>query len=391
VQQIHSAEDAEALRDGLQQRIGKCKDVIERRAVLRQHDGVAELIRQPDTDQIRTVICDSDHLPDSPAKREAVAVSRWRLMHLVEELPAVGWRWDWTNANEPWQPLRAPADLWSAFIVCLNPAAADYDRDRGLTLGRVGAQYSPFRVPPRRPGYPQGPLVREPWTEHARNVARESQERVSKEAADGSLLAFGLRSRYGLSFDNLLDAASAAGLLHDLGKLQDAWQGWAEAAQKSKDPDYLHAVPLAHTDFDRDNRDDVERERSLGINRPQHAAASCYYGAGIIGRMLPQVPGRRELASAILAAVVAHHGGWWRSNFEAPAMWPDWTVYAAEVLGHEIDTNDFGRLQTQAVTDLLDASTGPDSLSDYWPLVAYLTRTLRLADQRATAESGASE
>jgi hypothetical protein len=35
---------------------------------------------------------------------------------------------------------------------------------------------------------------------------------------------------------------------------------------------------------------------------------------------------------------------------------------------------------------VLDVTTGPDTIEEWWPIVAYLMRTLRLSDQRATAE-----
>ena len=38
------------------------------------------------------------------------------------------------------------------------------------------------------------------------------------------------------------------------------------------------------------------------------------------------------------------------------------------------------------LSEFLQSAVSPNSLPDWWPLVSYLTRTLRLSDQRATAE-----
>jgi hypothetical protein len=48
-------------------------------------------------------------------------------------------------------------------------------------------------------------------------------------------------------------------------------------------------------------------------------------------------------------------------------------------------------LSTHSLEDLLRVVVGPDVIEETWPLVAYLTRTLRLSDQRATAEAGCRE
>jgi hypothetical protein len=52
---------------------------------------------------------------------------------------------------------------------------------------------------------------------------------------------------------------------------------------------------------------------------------------------------------------------------------------------------DLRTLRRHRVGDLLNLAVGPDEIEDGWPLVAYLTRTLRLSDQRATAEAGCHE
>ena len=230
----------------------------------------------------------------------------------------------------------------------------------------------------------------ETWTDHAQRVTEEATKRLRKEEWTTGLLGLGFQKRYALNGNALADAAQACALLHDLGKLQNNWQRWAEAAQRSSDPNYEHKIPLAHTDYDPEKAEDRQREHALGIYRPSHAPASAYYGRAFIVQLLPSVPEKQRayVASACIAAILAHHGGWWPEDLEQnpPPLWPGWETAVAHVLGSTADQKVLSSLRNYPAEKLLKATTGADSLSDWWPLVAYLTRTLRLSDQRATAE-----
>jgi hypothetical protein len=97
---------------------------------------------------------------------------------------------------------------------------------------------------------------------------------------------------------------------------------------------------------------------------------------------------RARVASACTAAIVAHHGGWWTPSWEqAPLpLSGGWQQALEAACGHPADETALRRLRGFGVDRLLALTTGPDSLPEWWPLVAYLTRTLRLSDQRATSE-----
>jgi CRISPR-associated endonuclease Cas3-HD len=228
----------------------------------------------------------------------------------------------------------------------------------------------------------------EKWADHARRVADEARKR--RQRGRCGVAEAGFLDRFGLDPRALGDAIEACALLHDLGKLTSAWQLWAEVAQRSRDHAYIHSTPLAHTDFDPDQPEDRERERRLEVRRPAHAPASAYYGRAILPGLLQAVPGplRAEVASACTAAIVAHHGGWWRPDWEhAPlSLSAGWRDAVEAACGQAPNESALGRLRSFDVGQLLAATTGPDSLAKWWPLVAYLTRTLRLSDQRATSE-----
>jgi CRISPR-associated endonuclease Cas3-HD len=224
--------------------------------------------------------------------------------------------------------------------------------------------------------------------DHARRVAAESRKRLERERC--SLIEIGFLNRFGLNAPSVMEATETCALLHDLGKLTNAWQQWAEAAQRSRDPAYDHSIPLAHTDFDPDRPEDRERERGLPVRRPPHAPAGAYYGRVILPGLLQSVREDRRayVASACTAAIVAHHGGWWTPSWEqAPSpLSAGWQWALEGACGHPPDERALGRLRGFGVDRLLALTTGADNLSEWWPVVAYLTRTLRLSDQRATSE-----
>lgn len=393
VQEVHGDDDKQALREGWRSRLTECLRRIEQNAILRAPKRVADLIRGEDTDSVRVIINDAARRPSSPGDREGLNLSRrslYRLFRNGQNDP--GWYWDGAD-DEPWKPLTEPAEVNGTYVVCLRPAVAAYDDNVGLRFGVVGSQESPDRKEPPRPGYA---LYRaEPWTDHARRVAEESERRLEKDKWSTGLLSVGFQGRYGLTPDVMSEAVRACGLLHDLGKLQEPWQRWAAAAQRAQQGDYEHVVPLAHTDFNPESEEDRQRERSLGLRRPAHAPASAYYGRAFLPQLLRTAPEaqRAYVASACIAAVLAHHGGWWSADFELnpPPLWVGWESAVTQTIGWSTGNASFNSLRTYRVEKFLKATTDADSLSAWWPLVAYLTRTLRLSDQRATAERGCNE
>jgi CRISPR-associated endonuclease/helicase Cas3 len=400
VQQVHGADDEQALREGWRSRLITCLRRIEQNAILRDPKRVADLIRGEDTDSIRVIINEETTRPDVPGKREGLSLSRWTIARLFRNGASdIGWFWNGSD-SEPWKALRATEDLKRTYVVCLRPMVAAYDGEVGLRLGTAGTQESLSRVEPKRPGY--APLKAEAWSDHVRRVADEAKRRLERERLDYGFLGSGFEKRYGLSPQAFREGLVACALLHDLGKLQVGWQRWAEAAQRAKDPGYRHVVPLAHTDFDPDKPEDRERERSTGIRRPAHAPAGAFYSGALLARLLSSAPEeeRTRFASACAAAILAHHGGWLPEYLDLgiSGFWDGWEQPLADVLGWVPQTFvlHLQKLQSHkdkrgAVQDLLNVTTNPEGLAEYWPLVAYLTRTLRLSDQRATAEGASHE
>ncbi len=399
VEQIHGLVDAERLADGWWKRQGEVLQRAYRTAVLRKPEPVADLIRADDGQTIRVVIA---HQPDSlnPYEVEGFGLRRWTLARLFEQRTRpIGWRWT-PDQDREWTLLETTDDLKMAFAVCLHPAVADYSATTGLRLGRTGRFESPPRKRPER--QQSGRLRRESWAHHASQVAARAAAGAGRA---GTVLVTGLAGDpWHLDPGQLLEAARAAGLLHDVGKLQIGWQRWAERAMLSRDPSYVHREPLAHTDYDPQNPNDRVRERELTQregSRPPHAAASVYYGFHAALALLKEarspVPG--QLLAACLAAILGHHGGWLSErqgdslNIEPliaeadQALATAWTTHPPLAL-RPLPSQQAPRY---ALRKVLDHAVGDDAWPDWWPIVAYLTRILRLADQRATSEYGQEE
>jgi hypothetical protein len=204
----------------------------------------------------------------------------------------------------------------------------------------------------------------------------EARLRFNREAPTGSLLSKGFNASLG----ELVDWSA---LLHDLGKLQAQWQAWAEAAQRARDDSYIHSELLAHTDFDSSNAGDRALIRAVTPRRPHHSAASAYYGFRILERAASHIP----LASkaGCIAAVLGHHGGW--AEQTVLPMEPRWRS-AVAALRTEAARTDLSTPSLAAVDRLLGLGLSSMKLqfAVWWPIAAYLTRTLRLSDQLATEE-----
>ena len=95
-----------------------------------------------------------------------------------------------------------------------------------------------------------------------------------------------------------------------------------------------------------------------------------------------------HVASACAAAMLGHHGGWWS---DAGALVPTASSVTSNLLDWSLTPSEWSEVtgckdKKGAADGLLKLTTSANALPNWWPLVAYLTRTLRLSDQRATAE-----
>jgi CRISPR-associated endonuclease/helicase Cas3 len=385
VERAHAGEDAAALSPGTVKRHEQILDCIGANALHRgERAGVSHLIRSGDA-SIRVLVCGVS--PERPGLRESVALRRdhvrSRLRPHIEAGAKIGWAYR-PGEDPAWTALD-PDMLTKSYAVCVRPEFARYDSEIGLRLGDTGVRESPLAEEPKRPG--AAVYREEPWVDHIRLVAKHADDRAQEELRVGSPLGRTATA------EALRRAARAAAVLHDVGKLQVGWQAWAARAQRSRDPSWAPRTPLAHTDFDPSRPDDRERERALG-GRPPHSPAGAYVGALLVADLLPtNLDGgaRAALASAVLAAVLAHHGGWLPRPLPLQPLVSDWRTALSAFMDRlpEDDAVALWLRHPDAVGALercLDVATGPEALDRWWPTVAWLTRTLRLSDQGATKE-----
>ena len=400
VDAAHASVDSLLLRGGWSPRQRDIATHTWGTVVLRQTEPVSHWIRASDGQTIRVVIAEDPVASKlNPYAVEGFGLWPWSLTRLFEQTARpIGWRWT-PSTEEEWTPLDGSDEVEQAFVICLRPAVASYTKERGLRLGRPGTWQSPPRERPSRKR--SGPLHKEAWARHAREVGEEAALQAGRA---GTVLYEGLLDeQWQITEQQLLAAARAVGLLHDVGKLQEGWQRWAERAQRSLKSAYVHRQPLAHTDFNREDPADRERERIVNQHgrRPPHATASAWYSSRAVVSLLQQAPDpvTRELRAACLAAMLGHHGGWIAraagNNLDVQELVGKADAVLAEAAGLNGVEPLVPPRSTGSAADTLEKLLEPVAAADAWPVwspvVAYLVRTLRLADQRATSLYGGEQ
>jgi CRISPR-associated endonuclease/helicase Cas3 len=372
VEETHAVQDqreVEAHRARV--RSGCVRQIME--TVRRRGGGVAHLIRGP-SDTVRMMLA-KDPANRLPSTRETIPVYRSTLRGLIGSGASV-WTFD-PDFQTLWRPVEA--DLTNAYVVAVSPANTRYTEQLGLEIGIPGEAESPKRTAPKRPGY--GLLEREHWTSHSRAVESEAKRRLELECIAGGLLEDGFGA------EALSRSIHWASLFHDLGKLQDQWQRWAEAYQSRKEPGYRHAEALAHTTYDSASPEDRTLERETRPVRPTHAAASAYYTS-----MLPAFNANLspEEQRSVLASILSHHGGWWSSRTEVGPAHAHW---AGALQGLDLPATKLGLfsyVHSRRFQDRLE-QLFDERFEINWPLTAYLIRVLRLSDRKATDEARSHE
>jgi CRISPR-associated endonuclease/helicase Cas3 len=339
VEAAHAEEDRKALT-GFRDLLERRKSFIRNRVTgEEQLAGVASFIR-PDEDTVRVFIL-AEPPTAKPQERQAIQLRR----STVRKYQAQSWAYEggeWIrNGNTN-----------TAHAIALPPSIARYTEVEGLTLGRAGEIESPPKLSKVPPGW--GTLSAELWVAHTENVIRHALLRMNKEGISES-------------FTKLVTWVAK---LHDVGKLQAAWQSWAHERQAKLGKPQNAA--LAHTDYD--------SKLHRGEPRPpHHAAAGALYGACYLHN-LPE-----NDQTAVLLAVLAHHGGTIKGTEPTHKLHGNAMDALGELglhLPQEISHIEFKKAQRDNIAM---------SFYDVWPLTAILSRILRLSDQKATAESGYEE
>ena len=93
--------------------------------------------------------------------------------------------------------------------------------------------------------------------------------------------------------------------LHDVGKLTVEWQNWAHKWQQEVGQPIPENYMAAHTDYNRDDLAEREKEKQFQIKRPGHAVESVWAVAPLLAKVFGKE--QKNLAEACLTAIGRHH------------------------------------------------------------------------------------
>ncbi len=332
----------------------------------------AELENLANEQKADWVMMTADARPEEEENARARTVYTWRLINGVDEL------------------------VQSA-LVAVNPLLASYTSEIGFRLGVPG---DPTWVSPLRPSgkkrelFP--PYRRETLVEHIRRMTRVydypfydwSKQKERRSLADE--LAFagrGLEHRCGWSpgtIDRLVRSIIA---VHDLGKLDVRWQGWAHRWQKKVGElrGEEMAVPdnylAGHTDYDGENEAEKAANRQIRHLRPNHAAESA---RAAVDWLMDQF-GNQVLARAAVTAIVRHHNagtrgehGSFKADAASAALFPDLLREAGVEDATQGEVFWTFAAGTEVVNRLIRSGYDEELLT-----YLLIVRALRLADQRS--------
>lgn len=291
------------------------------------------------------------------------------------------------------------SDLWSSgYMVALNPALVQYSAKLGLVLlpGDAPASESP-QVQAKSGREEYGPIRHESYAEHIaglyRVYVRNHRERTAA-------VRHRLEQRFKLGEGTLDRAIRLMFAVHDLGKLDQAWQSWAHrwqarVAQLRQQPElaFQTGYMAAHTDYD--SQDALERKAQSEIRppRPNHAAESARAGRDLIAAVSA---GNDSLHTALISAIICHHSAHLRTDHGSfmPAMGAKPAFYDAM---REVGLFDDGRLRASGARVAWGGFKAEEGLSEDRIrtsctadvlLYLFLVRVLRLCDQGSQELSG---
>lgn len=343
VDAAHSAYDEQLLAT-LQQRQHALAERIERALRTQQRSLAPELIRDVDT---RTVLVHANPttatLPN-PYRVQSIGLRPGQLRRWYDAVCERAWEgnlgWiakiaqpeevssngaesgeqrrriitDWSltlrPTIEPKEHSANKRDLWSAgYIVALNPALVQYSPELGLILapGETPAPESP-RVDRSVNRDEYLPIRRESYAEHIGGLYRFYVQHQRERTAAARRQ---LEQRFKLRDGALDRAIRLMFAVHDLGKLDQAWQTWAHrwqarVAELRQRPEIAFPAEYmaAHTDFDALDAREVQAQREIRPPRPRHAAESARAGKELIAAV---ADGNESLRCALMSAIICHH------------------------------------------------------------------------------------
>lgn len=284
----------------------------------------------------------------------------------TESSPSGGLHLTWATCTDPAQ---------AAWLVAIHPAYASYLPDVGLELARAPATVPALTYPKSTP-LPRYSYERETFVAHARRVVNQAQRLVAYHSEMVRMLGERYPGRPILDLINLVCA------MHDVGKLQVAWQAEANRWQQQQDStagvNREASVPLAHTTYDPDR----DKGNSSLPDFPPHATCGAFALLDYFGNHFP------DEARALCTAIARHHGPH-TSRLDKYELIPGTATVLQECLPDGLpqplsvypkaERHETERFSCDCLLHF--SEDGP-----WWPLYVGLVRILRLADQGSFQE-----
>ncbi|MBM4448229.1 MAG: hypothetical protein FJ015_03185 [Chloroflexi bacterium] len=285
-------------------------------------------------------------------------------------------RYEWISVDDQRSLSYSPLHV-------VNPRLARYDSNVGFRFAPGGDFCSPtLKGQPasvsaeRQRGY-----RRESYQEHIQKMLDFHQDRLSWELA---YPAARLEQQMGLPAGSLERAVRLAIALHDVGKMDRRWQGWAHEWQQRIGSPVAGDYMVAHTDYNPDDPRHQAAEAKMPGSRPPHAAESAVAVLKVLHQLLG-APGPGDpalkLLKAIFTAIARHHSPQADSYKDFSlhhAARPTLAQVLVGVKGSEQVSQALEPSKKhQPITGLLVQPDSRDELLAYFLIV----RALRLADQ----------
>lgn len=302
-----------------------------------------------------------------------------------EQINRSTYRWEDARASEK--------EVLGARLVVIHPKLATYDSLLGFLADRGGDWVTPLPdKPEQHEGYNRVYRL-ETYEDHIHRVyeAAFGYDGYWHDMAD---VAGRLERLYGWESGSIREATELAVLLHDVGKLSEKWQSWAQNYQQAvaefEGDESL--VPIrgeayAHTTVQNDRYKEIENK--IRPKRPWHSLE----GAVACTPMLQAALGDdHPLFFAVLSAIARHHAPYSDSN-QAFRLTKDADTHIRNTLGNRtLPMNLIGQdSQIEPDCGIAEYIAQPDK--DWMVYSAYLliVRVLRLADQLGTSRGALSE
>ncbi len=334
IDEAHGDADKTMIQD-IQEDEWRIWELITDAAVYGELSARRELIRKVDSRSVIVYDAPAEITEESPYRYEGFSLWHGTLRGKVKELLALAreLNLDWAirypkavgeeeETKAPiayrWLDVQDEKDIDKSLLFAVHPLLADYTTEMGFRLAEAGGGVYRSPEAARMNGSRKDFSYRlESYPEHVRRMISvfEGDWLTTDKSFGGSLrsrLAWLERRFYDLNRDGqtpagmLEIAVKLAIALHDVGKLDNRWQAWAESYQEAigeGKPPFL----VVHTHFDPNNpAHQVAYKHSRRKKPKTHAAESAIASMKILMTHLDSNP-KGWLFRAVVMAILRHH------------------------------------------------------------------------------------